>query len=364
MDTSDPKIHFDEDGICNHCTDFKNIRSKYQYSGDLSDAEFLRLVSEIKAKGKGRKYDCILGLSGGVDSSYAAYIAKQNGIRVLAVHVDNGWNSEEAVLNIKNISQILDIPYESFVLNWQEFRQIQLAFLKASVPEADTPFDMAIPGALNKVASKYGVRTILSGGNFATEGILPAHWHYNARDLRYFNSIITQFSTGRISSFPKFGLLHESYYKFIRGVKNIYILNYVHFNKDEAVQLLEQKLGWRYYGGKHYESVYTGFIQSYYLFQKFGIDYRRATFSSQICNGVVSREQALEMLKSPPYNDDSIRRQKNYIAKKLEISLDEFESIINLPPHWYTDYPNSEKLLGHAYDLYRKIYKKEKLGSF
>jgi N-acetyl sugar amidotransferase len=318
----------------------------------------------MKQSGKGREFDCVVGLSGGIDSSYAAYIARQHGLRVLAVHMDNGWNSEEAVLNIKNIASKLQVEYESYVLDWEEFKDLQIAFLRASVPEADTPTDIAILSSLHKVAAKYGVKYIVSGGNFATEGILPKTWHYNAKDLRYFNHIQKRFGKKRLKKFPTFGFLTEMYYKFVKGIKMTYILNHVPFDKNEAMALLEKELHWKYYGGKHYESKYTGFIQAYYLFEKFGIDYRRATFSSQICVGAATREEALEVLKTKPYNEEQIRIEKTYIAKKLGLSDQEFEAILHLPAKWYRDYPNDEKRLNFVYDTYRKLFKKEKLGSF
>ena len=364
MDTTDPDISFNDLGQCNHCIEFINKRAGYNYQGIESDQELERLIAQIKNAGRGKEYDCIVGLSGGIDSSYAAHICRQKGLRVLAVHMDNGWNSEEAVLNIKNIAQKLHVDYESYVLDWEEFKDLQLAFLKASVPEADTPTDIAILASVHKVAAQYGVKYIISGGNFATEGILPKCWHYNAKDLTYFNHIQKKFGNVSLKKFPTFGFRKEMYYKLVRGIKMIYILNYVPFVKEEAMDLLKKELDWKYYGGKHYESKYTGFIQSYYLFEKFGIDYRRATLSSQICTGEVSREEALKQLKNKPYNDEKVIEEKQYIAKKLGISIDEFEKIIQLPSKLYRDYPNDEKKLSFIYDTYRKLFKKEKLGSF
>jgi len=364
MDTSDPDIFFNEKGECNHCVDFIDKREKHKYQGAKSDAQLDQLISKMKNRGRGKEYDCVVGLSGGIDSSYVAYIAKERGLRILAVHLDNGWNSEEAVMNIKNIAQKLHIDYESYVLDWEEFKDLQLSFLKASVPEADTPTDIAILSALHKVASKYKAKYIISGGNFATEGILPKSWHYNAKDLTYFNHIHKKFGHLKLHKFPTFGFLNEMYYKLIRRKSMVYMLNYLPFDKDEAMALLKEKLEWKYYGGKHYESVYTGFIQSFYLYTKFGIDYRRATFSSQICIGAVTREDALEVLKTLPYNEEKITEEKKYIAKKLGVSLEEFTNILNLPAKWYRDYPNDEKRLDFIYNMYRKLFKKEKLGSF
>jgi N-acetyl sugar amidotransferase len=364
MDTSDPGISFNEFGECNLCSEFLSKRAKHNYHGAESDLKFRKIIEEMKIAGKGKEYDCVLGLSGGVDSSYAAYICKNNGLRVLAIHVDNGWNSEEAVLNIKNIARKLDIDYESFVLDWEEFKDLQLSFLKASVPEAETPTDIALLGAIHKVASKYGVKYIISGGNFATEGILPKYWHYNAKDNRYLKYIQNTFGSGKIKNFPLFGFMKEIYYKVFKRIKIIYILNYVPYSKNNTIELLKEELDWRYYGGKHYESLYTGFIQSYYLNKKFGIDYRRATLASQICTGEITRELALKELEILPYNDEKVIVEKDYIAKKLGISVEEFERIINLPPKWYTDYPNEEKRLNFIYDTYRKLFKKDKLGNF
>lgn len=364
MDTSDPDITFNEKGECNLCTEFIEKRAQHNYLGAQSDKIFNGLVAEMKNAGKDRDYDCVIGLSGGIDSSYAAYIAKKNGLRVLAVHMDNGWNSEEAVLNIKNIAKKLDIDYESYVLDWEEFKDLQLAFLKASVPEAETPTDVAIIAAVHIVAAKYKIKHIISGGNFATEGILPKYWHYNAKDIKYFKYIQKTFGLKKLKKFPLFSFTQEMYYKLVKKMKMIYLLNYIPFSKNEAMELLKKELDWRYYGGKHYESMYTGFIQSYYLFKKFGIDYRRATFASQICTNTITRSEALKELEALPYNQDKAQLEKEYISKKLGISYDEFEKILLLPSKWYSDYPNDEKWLGFIYDTYRNLYKKEKLGNF
>lgn len=364
MDTTDPDIKFDENGYCNHCVDFLARRALHNYRGEQSDKELVALFSEMKKAGQGKKYDCILGISGGVDSSYAAYLAKQNGLRVLGVHLDNGWNSEEAVLNIKNIAKKLDIDYESYVLDWKEFKELQLSFLKASVPEAETPTDIAILAALFHFANKYKVKHIISGGNFATEGILPKFWHYDAKDKRYLKAIHKKFGNGRIKKFPTFGFLTEMYYKVIKKVKIIYLLNYVPYEKEEAMAFLKKELDWKYYGGKHYESKYTAFIQSYYLMKKFGIDYRRANFASLVVTGAISKEEALKELETLPYNMENVVKEKAYISKKLGITVAEFDEIIEAPPKWYTDYPNNEAKLKFIYNTYRKLYKKEKLGSF
>src|SRR5215203_4952252 len=204
MDTTDLEITFDDRGQCNHCTEFKERREQ-NYHGKERDQMLDRLVDKLKRAGSRNEYDCVIGVSGGADSSYLTYLIKQRGLRPLAVHMDNGWNSDKAVLNIKNITRRLQIDYESYVLDWEEFKDLQLAFLKASVPEAETPTDIAIPAALHHVAAKYKIKYVLSAGNLATEGILPRSWHYDAKDLKYFNYIHDTFGSRPLKKFPTFG---------------------------------------------------------------------------------------------------------------------------------------------------------------
>jgi N-acetyl sugar amidotransferase len=364
MDTSDPEIVFYENGHCCHCTEFINKRAGYKYHGKESDDRLNRLIDTIRASGRGNKYDCVIGVSGGADSSYLAYVVKERGLRPLAVHMDNGWNSDKAVLNIKNITRKLGIDYESYVLNWEEFKILQLAFLRASVPEAETPTDIAIPAALHHVAAKHGVKYILSAGNLATEGILPKSWHYDVRDMKYFNHIYRTFGGNRRPKFLTFDYRREMFYKLVKRIRMVYPLNLVPFVKEDAIALLSEKFDWKPYGAKHYESRYTRFIQSYYLYEKFGIDYRRATFSSLICTGDVSRDSAVEQLQSKPYDAERIEEDKQYIAKKLGVSRDEFDDILRLPAKWSWEYPNDHKKLGFIYDTYRWLFRKEKLDRF
>jgi N-acetyl sugar amidotransferase len=364
MDTTDREITFDEDGNCCHCTAYLNKRGNHSYKGETSDRAFRHLLESIRRSGKNARYDCVVGISGGVDSSYLAYLAVHHGLRPLAVHLDNGWDSEKAVLNIRNVTSVLGMDYESYVLDWEEFRDLQLAFLKASVPEAETPTDVAIPAALHYHAAKHGIKYILSGGNLATEGILPKLWHYDVKDLKYFTSIHRQFGRLKLKQFPTFGYRTELYYKLVRRIKTVYPLNLVPYEKDNATELLEKKFDWTNYGQKHHESRYTKFIQSYYLYEKFGIDYRRVGCSLQICNGEIDRNQAIEKLKSRPYDPDEIEQEKYFVAKKLGVTKPELDKIIDAPPKWYCDYPHDEKKLAVIYDTYRRIYRKEKLDRF
>ena len=236
--------------------------------------------------------------------------------------------------------------------------------MKASVPEAETPTDIAIPAVLHKVAARQGVKYIISGGNYATEGIMPVHWHYNARDIRYLKHIHKRFGSGRLRSFPLFGFVQEMYFKLVKGIKTIYLLNYVPYDKQEAIAKLQAELGWQDYGGKHNESVYTGFIQGYYLFNKFGIDYRRAMYSTQICLGQMNREQALKQLEQLPYKEEKVIKDKALVAEKLGLKPGELDQIIAAPAKWYRDYPNQEKFLGFVYNTYRRLYGKKKGYNF
>lgn len=359
MDTSDPEIIFDENGYCNHCNDFLNKTIKKTYQGEKTDIELENFINQIKHKGKRNKYDCLIGVSGGVDSSYVAYLTKKLGLRTLAVHLDNGWNSEEAVLNIKNTCQKLNIDYTSFVLDWEMFRDLQLSVLKSSIVEVEIPTDIAISGALHIVASKYDIKYIISGGNYATEGILPEKWFYNPKDLKLLKSIHKKFGNKNLNGFPFFDYKREIFYKFFKGIKMFYLLNYVPYEKDKVMKTLKKELDWKYYGGKHYESKFTGFVQSYYQYEKFNLDYRRATFSTQICTGEMNREEALKILEKKPYNEKEIDSEIGYISKKLGIKTKEFLDIFNSAPKSYKDYPNDEKKLNFIYSVYKKYFVKK-----
>ena len=357
MDTSDCEISFNDQGFCNHCEAFLQEIKTIVPQGNQRVDQLNKILDSIKKSGKRKKYDCLIGVSGGVDSSYVAYIVKELGLNPLAVHMDNGWNSEESVKNIRNLCSNLEIDYESYVLDWDEFKDIQLSILKSSIVEVEIPTDVAIASILHKVASKHNIKFIIGGGNYATEGILPKSWFYNPKDLKLLKSIQKQFGTKKMKTFPSFDWKAEVYYKFVRGIRIVYLLNLLPFNKTEALTLLKEKVGYHEYGGKHHESVYTRFVQSYIQPVKFNLDYRRATFSSQICSGEITRDEALELLKQPSYDDLQVEKDKDYASKKFGISLDEFTAILNAPPKSYNDYPNDEKWLTFIYNIYNKFIK-------
>ena len=357
MDTSDNQIEFNEQDFCNHCETFLREIKTIVPTGIERESQLSDLLNAIKKSGKNKKYDCLIGVSGGVDSSYVAYIVKELGLRPLAVHMDNGWNSEEAVKNIRSLCNNLEIDYESYVLDWEEFKDIQLSVLKSSIPEVEIPTDIAITSILHKVASRNNIKFIIGGGNYATEGILPESWFYNPKDLRLLKSIHSKFGTKKMKTFPTFDWKAEIYYKFFRRIKIVYLLNLLPFNKAEALEILKEKVGYHEYGGKHHESVYTRFVQSYIQPVKFNLDYRRATFSSQICSGELLREQALKELEDLPYNMIQVNKDKDYASKKFDIPLQEFEKILNAPSKSYKDYPNDEKWLTLIYTFYKKYFR-------
>ena len=358
MDTTDMDIIFDENGYCNHCTDAIATNLKDGQSADLLE----EIINSIKRKGKNSKYDCVVGISGGVDSSYTAYLCKNYGLRPLLVHMDNGWDTEISVKNIKNIVRKLELDYVSYVLDWQEFKEVQLGFLKSSIVDLEYPTDMAIVASLNIIAKKYNVKYIISGNNNSSEQILPLTWGYHIkRDMRIYRYIVGKFSKLPLRKLPVSGLLSEFYIKFIKNIKTIYLLNYIDFDKEIAKNVLKDKFDWEEYGGKHHESKITAFWQSYAMPVKFNMDYRRATLSSQIVAGQYTREDALQILKSLPYNPDTVQTDKEFIAKKYNISKVELDHYLSLPPKTYKDFPNNKNLIDFIVALYVKLFPSKRL---
>lgn len=357
MDTTDEDIVFDSKGICNHCTDYLDTIQKFRE--DTYKKEKLDLIIKtVKEKGKGKSYDCLMGVSGGVDSCYAVHLAVSWGLRPLLMHMDNGWNKDIAVKNIKTIVEKLNLDYVSEVLDWNEFREIQLAFFKSSIVDLEMPTDVAILASIYKHADKHKIKSVFSGGNYSGEGILPLTWGYHVKkDMKLYQYIVDTFSNIKIKKTPVVGLFKEMYYKFVLNIKTFYPLNYIDYNKDDARAFLIEHYGWQDYGGKHHESTITAFWQSYAMPTKYNMDYRRATFSSQICNNQITREEAIEKLKSISYDDESIDQQKAYVAKKYKISLEELEGFLVKPPKTYKDFPNQKKLIDFFYNLYLLIFK-------
>jgi N-acetyl sugar amidotransferase len=346
MDTSDPDIRFDGEGVCSHCREYARLSQDSLYSGPDGQKRLDALVDRIKEEGKGKEYDCILGLSGGVDSSFVAYKAKELGLRPLAVHLDNGWNSELSVANIERIVKRLDIDLYTYVIDWEEFRELQISFFKASVVDIELLTDHAIAAVLFDIARKNHLRYFLSGYNVATESIMPKSWFFgNKLDGRNIKAIFREFGDKkRIESFPILSFYKYILFVYARRLKVIPLLNYLSYNKSEAMAILQEKLGWVYYGGKHYESRFTQFYQAYILPKKFHIDKRRAHLSSLIYSGQLSRDEALKAMEEELYTPGKFREDKEFVVKKLGMTESEFEEYMNLPPRSHLEYANYEAL--------------------
>ncbi|MBS3168420.1 N-acetyl sugar amidotransferase [Candidatus Woesearchaeota archaeon] len=335
LDTTVPEIKFDDKGACNYCKIHDELEKKYP--NDKNGQKKLReIVEKIKRDGKNKKYDCIIGVSGGRDSTYTLYMAKKLGLRPLAVHFDNGWNSEIAVNNIKNITNKLGIDLYTHVADWEEFKDLQISFLKASVPDAEVPTDYAIISVLYKLAAQEGVNYFIVGHSFRTEGTSPIGWTY--MDGRYIKNIHKTFGKIKsIKSFPILSATEIAYYTFIKKIREVRILEYMDYNRKEVNALLERQFDWKYYGGHHHESIYTQFFQSYYLIKKFNIDKRKKDYSAMVRSGQMNRKEAIKLINKPYPVDEQI---VNYTINKLGLSKAEFEKIMQEQPKSFQDYPN------------------------
>lgn len=354
MDTTDPEIEFDEQGVCSHCRNFDtNVKPAWP-SVDGDPVKLEAMIQAVKAYGKGKRYDCIIGLSGGIDSSYIAVKVAEWGLRPLVVHVDAGWNSELAVMNIEQICRRLGFDLVTHVVDWEEMRDMQLAFLRANLANQDVPQDHAFFAALYGYAVKAGIKYVINGSNFATESILPASWGYDAMDATHVKSIHARFGSRPRGDFPTVSFF-DLYvkYPFLLKMEVLRPLNLLPYNKEEAIRILEKDYGWRYYGGKHYESRWTRFFQAYYLPYKFGYDKRKAHLSSLVVSGQMSRSDALEALKAPLYDPKLLAEDKIFIAKKLGMSLAEFEALIDQPVHHFSEFPNHQRKRRLAVMVYR-----------
>lgn len=369
MDTTDPWIVLDASGVCNHCTEFTQNRLAVTSYGAAKrgDEEALpRLLEHIRcSRPHGASHDVVVGVSGGVDSSMTALLAQRAGLKVLAVHMDNGWNTPIAIRNVLKLISRPGIDYHAAVLDWNNFKAIQRAFIDAGVPDIELPTDIAIQSALHSVAAKNGIRTILSGGNVANEGILPASWLYNARDSHYAKSIIKQAGLPIKSYKPiDFGFLTELRCRLWHGIRTVYPLNQFNYHKDTARAQLKTEIDWEDYGGKHCESTFTRFTQLIYLPRRHSVDYRRGYLSADVCLGKISREQALKELELPPWHGLDVQRDTAFVARKLDYKPAELEAAMQAPPLWYKDFTHREWLLGLAYNTYRRLKGKRKASNF
>ncbi len=341
MDYSDPDIKFNDEGVCNHCLRYESLVSSRVFDGIEGEKELNSLINKIKKEGKNKDYDCLIGVSGGVDSTYVAYLLKKKGLRPLAVHFDNGWNSELAVSNIEKTLSKLDIDLYTYVIDWPMFRDLQLSFLKASTPDGEIPTDHAIDSFLWNEASKRGIKYIVSGMNFKSEAMSVPAWAYGHSDWRYIKSIQKKFGTKKLKNYPHYTFFDLFKFNVLKGIRIVSVLNYIDYNKEEVMQFLQDELGWVYYGGKHYESIYTRFYQSYILPKKFNIDKRRGHMSDLINSKQLTRESALSEIEKETYQKDLMARDLSYVKKKLGFSDEEFTKIMNSPIKSYKDYPNN-----------------------
>ena len=353
MDTSDPWITFNNDGVCNHCQNYDNYIQQLG-TGEDKKKNLKQLVDDLKSRGEGKDYDCIMGLSGGVDSSYLAWFAvKKLGLRPLVVHVDAGWNSELAINNIQNIVQKLNLDMHTLVVDWPEVRDLQRAYFLSGIANLDVPQDHAFVASLYTEAKKFGIKDILNGGNMQTESILPQAWGYDANDVRSLKAIHKKYGSIKLKKFPTQSNFERLiYYPFIARMRVHRPLEWIDYSKDSAKKILKEELGWRDYGGKHYESVFTKFFQAHYLPTKFGYDKRLAHYASLVVSGQMTKEEAKLELQKPLYDPIELEEEKLFWTKKLDLTIEEYEKVMAEKPTSYTDYANSVKV----YDYLRTIF--------
>jgi N-acetyl sugar amidotransferase len=343
MDTSDRDIRFDEAGVCNHCHHFDRVSAeRLPRTPDEAAARLASLVGELKRAGEGREYDCVMGLSGGADSSFVAVHAARLGLRPLAIHLDNGWNSELAVQNIENIVRKLNLDLVTHVIDWDEFRDIQRAFLRASVVDIELITDHAITALVDRAALEHKVKYVLSGSNVGTEAVMPASWTHRKSDLRNLRAIHRRFGSVPMKTLPTASSLRIQWWQHVRGLRFTNLLDLVDYRRDDAVAELEAELGWRDYGGKHFESFFTRFYQTVILPEKFGIDKRRPHLANMVMSRQRTREDALAALAQPIVDPAQREADIEFVLKKLRIDRSEFDEIMASPPRSHLDFPSDE----------------------
>jgi N-acetyl sugar amidotransferase len=343
MDTSDSKISFDDQGVCDHCNTFYQHTLPNWNTEELGQRQLQEVVDRIKKAGQGRDFDCIIGMSGGIDSSYLTYIAKEKlGLRPLVFHVDAGWNSQVAVNNIEKLVDGLGLDLYTEVIDWEEMKDLQLAFFKSGVAHIDTPQDHAFFATMYKFAVQYDVKYILTGANLSTECVRnPLEWMYYQSDSAQLRDIHRQFGSRPLKNYPVTSILwHKVYLPYVKKIKVVRPLNHVPYIKQDAVKLLTEKFGWQPYPQKHFESRFTRFYESYWLPKKFGYDVRRVQYSSLILTAQMTREEALAKLQEPPFDESTIAQDFEFVATKLGISTAELQSYLEAPNKSFRDYRN------------------------
>ncbi len=345
MDNSDPGITFDDTGVCGNCHRYDEVRAMRGYRPGQSEKELEHTIAVMKENSRDLPYDCLLGLSGGVDSAYMLYLTHKLGLRVLAVHVDSGWNTEVAEHNIQRMCQKLNVQLHTYVMDWPTMKELQRAYMLSGVANLDVPQDHLFCAAVFQMARKYKVKYILNGSNLATEGAsAPFTQQHIYRDTWHLNSIYKKHGRGMsLKKYPRLGLL-EGWFG-LPGVTTINLLDMVAYSKKAAIELLGREFGWEYYGGKHFESIFTRYFQSVYLPQKFGYDKRRSHLSCLILNGEITRAEALKELSQPPYPIESQQEDEAYVLQKLDIEPEVWHEILHGPPTLDDVYFSQQKLL-------------------
>lgn len=343
MDDSAIEFVAGKDGRCNFCRDYDE-RISLELFRDKGERELVEFAEKVKRSSRRAKYDCLIGISGGVDSSYVAHLCVSLGLRVLAVHVDNGWNSELATENIERLCDKLGVELETVVLDWNEFRDLQVAFIKSGISNIEIPTDHAIWATMLKTAAKNNVKYIISGSNAANESIMPPSWLYGSKDSWIIDDIFKKHAGGRLRSYPKLRLSEYVYYLLVRKIKWVPILNNIPFDKEKAKKLLMEQYGWRDYGGKHHESIFTRFFHAIFLPKKFGYDLRKAYLSAEICSGGITRAEALRFLDAPHVSDAVYESDTAYVCKKLKIDSRTLQAIYGSEQNSHLAYKNQEFL--------------------
>ncbi|WP_307727644.1 N-acetyl sugar amidotransferase [Massilia sp. ZL223] len=356
MDTTDTQIVFDDKGVCDHCNSYYAHTLPNWHTGEQGQRELDAMVAEIKKAGEGRDFDCIIGMSGGIDSSYLLYIAKEKlGLRPLVFHVDAGWNSQIAVNNIEKLVDGLGLDLYTEVIDWEEMKDLQLAFFKSGVSHIDTPQDHSFFATMYKFAQKYDVKYILTGANLSTECVRnPVEWMYYQSDSIQLRDIHRKFGQRPLKRYPVTSILwHKIWLPYVKKIKVVRPLNNVEYIKQDAVKLLSERFGWQPYPQKHFESRFTRFYESYWLPVKFGYDTRKVQFSSLILTGQMTREEALTKLATRPYDEATIAQDFEFVATKLGITVNELKGYLEAPNKTYRDYKSQRWI----YDAGAKVMK-------
>jgi len=342
-DTTVPGIQFDENGVSNYAKMFDSLCKAYP-RGEKGKNDWENIVEKIKKNSAKKTYDCIVGVSGGTDSSYLLHLAKKEyGLRPLAVNLDNGWNSEIAVQNIKKVTKALDIDLETYVIDYEEVKAVLRAYMKASLPWIDGPTDIAIKSMLLKIARRERIKYVLNGNDFRSEGKQPSEWTHS--DVRQMLHVLKRYEAIKLQSYPFLNLVNLAKITVLYGIKTYRPFYYIDYQKKSTQEFLKKQYDWQYYGGHHHENIFTKFAIGYWLTKKFGIDKRIITYSAQVLSGEISRDEAIENIKRPPYDPDEMERDKEYVIKKLGIKKDDFLKIWKLPNRYYYDYPSYVPIL-------------------